>query len=145
MKKLTVADLKDLYPKVYEFLKNNDMTSLAEKRYELGDGDYVNVESYNTYNFLDRRYESHKKYIDIQYIVLGKETIVVEPISNLCVVEKYDESRDIAFYKNDIHGQDCNLEEGEMLELLPEDGHMPCISTNDSVKVKKAVFKMLIK
>lgn len=145
MIKLTVIELEKLYPKIYEFLQNNNMSTLEEKRYELGDGDYVNVESYNTYDFSVRRYESHKKYIDIQYIIIGEEKIVVKPVSDLHLVEEYCDSRDIAFYNNDVIGRDYMLKEGEMLELFPEDGHMPCISINDSVKVKKAVFKIQIK
>lgn len=31
-----------------------------------------------------------------------------------------------------------------MLLLTPEDAHMPCISVNESAKVKKAVFKIPI-
>lgn len=145
MKKIMITELEKSYPKVYEFLKSNDMNSLEEKRYELGDGDYVNVESYSTYDFNVRKYESHIKYIDIQFIIVGRENIIVEPVSSLRVVEEYDELRDISFYDNDVHGVDCVLEEKQMLELLPADGHMPCISINGSEKVKKAVFKIRIK
>lgn len=145
MKKITITELEKSYPKVYKFLKSNDMNSLEEKRYELDDSDYVNVESYSTYDFNVRKYESHIKFIDIQFIIVGRENIIVEPVSSLRVVEEYDELRDIAFYDNDVQGSNFILEEGEMLELLPEDGHMPCISVDGSIKVKKAVFKMRIK
>lgn len=144
MEKINYSELQRYYNKIYEFLSNHDMVNIAEQRYDLGDGEYVNVESYDTVRFEDRKYESHKKYFDIQYIIIGRENIVVEPVSELSVSEKYDENKDIVFYKNNVCGIDNFLEEGEMLLLNPEDGHMPCISIDKTVHVKKAVFKLLV-
>ncbi len=144
MVKLSLNDIKNSYPKAYNFIINHDMFNLVEQRYELGDGEYVNIESYNTYDFSQRRYESHKKYKDLQVILIGRENIIVEPINNLTVSEEYNPNKDIMFYENNVRGTDNYLEEGEMLLLDSQDGHMPCISINESVHVKKAVFKFLV-
>jgi YhcH/YjgK/YiaL family protein len=141
MKRLNKEDLKTAYPVAYEFLSTHDMVSLEEKRYELGNKAYVNVEAYGTYKFNERRYESHIKYVDIQCIIVGRENIIVEPVIFLSVVEEYNPKRDITFYKNDIHGFDNIMEAGDMLLLEPTDGHMPCVAIEESVYVKKAVFK----
>lgn len=142
MKRVSIEELKSMYPKAYKFLLTHNMKDVEEKRYELGDKAYVNVESYKTYQFEDRRYESHIKYIDIQCIIVGKENIIVEPIIKLSVDEEYDLERDIIFYKNNIHGSDNIMEAGDMLLLEPNDGHMPCISVEKVLFVKKAVFKI---
>ena len=142
MKRVSIEELKNICPKAYEFLLTHNMKDVEEKRYELGDRAYVNVESYETYRFEERRYESHIRYIDIQYIIVGKENIIVEPVTKLSVDEEYDPERDIAFYKNNVHGSDNILEAGDMLMLEPDDGHMPCISVEKSLFVKKAVFKI---
>jgi YhcH/YjgK/YiaL family protein len=144
MKRLNIEDLKVAYPDAYEFLSTHDMVSLEEKRYELGNRAYVNVESYDTYKFVERRYESHIKYVDIQCIIVGRENIIIEPVKNLSVVEEYNPEKDIAFYKNNIHGVDNIMKAGDMLLLEPADGHMPCVAIEESVHVKKAVFKFLV-
>ena len=144
MKKINIDELKKEFPKAYDFITSHDMKTISEQRYNLGNNEYVNVESYNTFDFEERRYEAHKKYIDIQCIIVGKENIIVEPVSNLSISEKYDEDRDIAFFVNSVRGVDNILIENDMLVLEPEDGHMPCISVEESEHVKKAVFKFLV-
>ena len=142
MKKITINDLKEHYTYIYEFIKAHDMIKLDEKRYELGNKAYVNIESYHTYKFEERRYESHIDYIDLQYIITGKEIIVVKPIFELVVDSPYNPDRDIIFYHNNIRGINMIMDAGDMMLLEPEDGHMPCVSVEDSVYVKKAVFKI---
>lgn len=144
MTKYVVNDIKNVFPKIYNFITTHDMKNLEEKRYDLGDGEYVNVESYNTYDFSERRYEAHKKYKDIQYIITGKENIIIKDVDLLVIDEEYDSNRDIIFYKNNIRGIDNIIEEGEMLLISPGEGHMPCVSIDGSVYVKKAVFKILV-
>lgn len=145
MKKLSIDGLREQFPVVYDFILTHDMAQIAEQRYELGDNVYVNVESYYTYEFKERRYESHTKYLDIQYLILGEEDILVVPVEELEIDEIYNPHRDISFYKNNVRGIDNILKAGDMLLLMPEDGHMPCIAVTDSVYVKKAVFKIPLK
>ncbi len=120
------------------------MLELEEGRYDLSNGIYLNVESYDIYRFEERMYESHLKYLDIQCILLGCEYIVVESISNLQIEVDYSADKDIVFYSNSIVGNCVLLEGGKLLLLTPEDAHMPCIRVNESAKVKKAVFKISI-
>lgn len=144
MRKISLNELKEQYTKVYDFITCHDMTELAEQRYDLGDDEFVNVESYSTFKFEERKYESHRKYIDIQCVIAGRENIIVEPICNLKITDAYNEERDIAFYNNAVRGIDCYVEAGEMLLLMPQDGHMPCVSIDNTVRVKKAVFKLKV-
>lgn len=144
MKKIKIEDVKKDFPKVYNFMQIYNLQELLEQRYDLGDDEYVNVESYDTFEFQNRRYESHKKYIDIQCIIVGRENIIVEPIQNLEILEVYNEEKDIAFYSNTVRGTDCYMETGEMLLLMPQDGHMPCVSIDKTAHVKKAVFKLKV-
>ena len=144
MRKLTMDEIKKSYSKVYNFIINNNLSNLKECRYELGEGDYVNIESYFTYDYYQRQYESHRRYRDIQVVIEGRENIIVESINKLVISKEYDDDKDIIFYKNDIKGKSNYLSSGEMLLLDPEDGHMPCVSIDESVYVKKAVFKILV-
>ena len=53
------------------WLKENDLEILEDRRYEIeGTDNYVSIQTYQTKN--DAKYESHRKYIDIQYDILFK-------------------------------------------------------------------------
>ena len=144
MKILSKEYIAKTYPVVENFINSTDMLSIKEDRYAITSTDYVNVESYNTFLFEDRQYESHRDYIDLQMIICGQEYIVVKSISELHAVSEYNSEKDIIFYSNDTCGQKILMKAGEFLELMPEDGHMPCISIDGSRRVKKAVFKIKI-
>lgn len=144
MKKLTVGELEKEYPDAYKFLFNHNINEISNLRYELNDTDYVNIESYQTQTFETRRYESHRKYIDIQYIISGEENIVTAPLDKLQIEEAYNTAKDIAFYRNNFYGTDNILKAGDMLLLGPDDGHMPCVAVGKPCGVRKAVFKIHI-
>jgi hypothetical protein len=70
------------WDKAFNFLKSNDLPGLEIKRYDIdGDNLFAPVSEYMTKNEEDAKYEAHQKYIDIQYVVSGKELIGVAPIS----------------------------------------------------------------
>lgn len=145
MKKIDLNELKSIYPDVYEFITSHNMDTLTEQRYELNNEDYVNVESYTTQLFSERKYESHRRFIDIQYIISGEENIIVTHTDNLETNTPYSDENDITFYKNNYTGTDNIINSGEMIILEPNDGHMPCVAVDKPSYVKKAVFKIKIK
>lgn len=142
MKRISLEELKTEYPSVYEFMISHNMETIGEQRYNLENKIYVNVESYKTFQYEERAYESHVRYMDIQYIITGRENIIVAPIDKLTATEDYDLDRDIVFYSNKFRGKNNFMKAGDMIVLNPEDGHMPCVSIDGSVHVKKAVFKI---
>ena len=144
MRKMSVRELESSFPSVFAFLCSHNLLSLDDGRYEIGENDYANIESYNTVCSKERLFESHKRFADIQCIIEGSETIIVEPVKNLQIAKKYDNEKDVVFYENENKGVGYILKKGEMILLLPEDGHMPCILVNESKRVKKAVFKIQI-
>lgn len=141
-----IEELKSISIDVYNFIVNNDMKSLYLGRHQINAKVYANVETYSTKDIKEGKFESHKKYIDIQYIISGEENIISEDISSLTVSEEYDETRDIVFYKDNGLGKDNILRSGEFIVLYPNDGHMPCISVNKDIPSsnKKIVFKVPI-
>ena len=80
----------------FEWLKNNDLESIKNGRYVINDNVYANVQDYTTKD--DALYEAHKEYIDIQYMVKGKELIGISDIKNCKIREPYDSDKDIAFF-----------------------------------------------
>ncbi len=145
MEKLTMEGLAKKYPEVYTFFETHDLASMENGKYPINDTDYVSVQSYDTKAYAEKRYESHHRFIDIQYIIDGTEKIVVAPVDTLVPCTEFDEVKDIIFYGNETAGEDIILTKGEMVDLLPEDGHMPGVSVAEAVPVKKAVVKVLIR
>jgi len=89
------------------------------------------------------RYESHEKYIDIQYVIKGKELMGITTRNKVTVDEAYNEEKDITFYTFD--GGDYRLATpSNFLIFFPDDMHRPSISAGDSVLVKKVVIKVKI-
>lgn len=92
------------------------------------------------------QYESHKKYIDIQLIVDGKEIIEVSNSSSLDILIPYDNMKDVMFYKQPVNANSrLILNKGDIAIFYPFDAHMPCVSYSQDDIVIKTVVKIPIK
>jgi len=85
--------------------------------------------------------EAHKKYIDIQIVLSGQETMGWTAIEN-CKneINPYNAENDIVFY-TDKPTTYVTVNPGEFAIFFPEDGHAPAISDG---RIKKAIVKVLI-
>ncbi len=73
---------KERWDKAFTFLKESDMTNMELKRYDLdGNNLYALLSEYMSKNEENARYEAHRKYLDIQYVVSGRELIGITPIN----------------------------------------------------------------
>lgn len=113
-------------------------------RYELAEGNFVNINEYFTKPVSDCKLEAHKKYIDIQLLLEGKEELHYTFTDGLTIGENYDENRDVMFFKNpDFPLNKIILEKGVFVLLYPYEAHKPQINYgNKLAKVKKVVVKM---
>ena len=68
--------IKELCPSAYDFIVNK-AEGAAVGKYDLENGAYVSVQEYTTKARSEAKYEAHKKFIDIQMILSGKELIAV--------------------------------------------------------------------
>lgn len=127
----------------FEWLKNNDLSTLPDGKYEIRENEiYANLQSYDTKETAP--YEAHKKYIDIQFMITGKEKIGVTAYSNCSLREEYNEEKDIEFLSCNITETYQILESGEFLVLFPQDAHQPSLSPDKKSNVKKVVVKVKI-
>jgi YhcH/YjgK/YiaL family protein len=110
-------------------------------RHELdGDKVFALVQRYQTKPQVEGKWESHRKFIDVQYVEEGVERIGWAPINKLTVTEPYDESKDIVFHKGD--GEFVTVPAGFFVIFFPEDGHMPGLAVDQPSPVKKVVVKI---
>lgn len=126
------------------FLKETNLKIIAEGRIELdGKNLFVGVDKYQSKKKDETRYEAHKKYIDIQYVISGKEQIGITTLSNTELLEAYNQEKDVVFYSSE-KGDYPKAHPGNFFVFFPEDIHRPGIKTDDSILVKKLVVKLQI-
>ena len=84
-------------------------------------------------------WEAHLKYIDIHYILKGEEKIEVGQIKDATLTKTYDEAGDYALYE--ASGESISMHQGDFMILFPNEVHKTAISINNTLEVKKIVFK----
>lgn len=132
------------WDQAFEFLKNTDLNSLPKGKAELdGQNLFYTIDFYLTKNMEDTRYESHQKYIDIQYVFAGEELMGITTTDQAQVTEPYNSEKDIIFYSSD-KGIFARANPAEYLVFFPEDVHRPLIKVGDNAAAKKVVVKIKI-
>ncbi len=128
-----------------DFIESLDCGTTISK-YTLSDKVYANIETYNTKQALNGKFESHNNYIDIQILLSGEEYIYYRSIEGLKILEKYNEQKDITFYSNDIvDSEKVKLDGTNFMLIYPHEAHAPQISVSDSdKKVLKVVIKVKV-
>jgi YhcH/YjgK/YiaL family protein len=115
----------------------------VEKRVIAGENVYAMHQVYTTKPVSQARFEAHRKYIDLQIIWKGRESIAVVPVQGLKVVTPYDAGNDIEFYKF-FRSTSLIMQPGIVAVLFPSDAHAPCLTDARSRVVFKTVVKVKI-
>ena len=80
--------------------------------------------------------EAHRQYLDIQYIVKGKEVMGWADLNDCQIVGEFNEAKDVGMYSGNF--EYITINEGMCYVAFPEDAHMPgrhLDVPNDFVKV----------
>ncbi len=128
--------------KALEYARAQDLAKLADGKHAIdGDRVFVLMQSYTTKPEIEARLEAHRKYIDIQLVVEGREVIYWAPIQGLEADGAYSDERDIIFFKGGVPGA-VALTAGCFAVFYPQDAHKPCCHWGAPAPVRKAVFKV---
>jgi len=128
--------LNEGFAKAFEFLSQPDLQELPVGKYEIdGDRIYAMVAKEPGRKKEDALLETHEKYIDIQFILAGTDTMGWKPKS-LCMqpTEGYDQHRDIQFFADQPDAWLATAS-GAFAIFFPEDAHLPLISSGQIHKV----------
>ncbi len=124
-----------------EFLRDPKTATLEEGRHEIdGERVYALVQRYTTTPASEKAFEAHRQYIDIQFVVSGRETSYWSPIASLSVRDQYRDEQDVAMY-NDGEASAVALRPGSFAVFLPQDAHKPGCTAGAPSEVKKIVVK----
>lgn len=115
-------------------------------RHELAGSDlYALVQTYTTKPAAGIVFESHRQYLDVQYLVAGRETILWAPVAALPVVtQPYDPAKDCALYAPGPAATAVRLSPGDFAMFLPADGHAPGLECDGPGDVVKVVVKVRV-
>lgn len=128
-----------------EYLSNNNLKDVENGKYNIdGEDVFINIQDYYTKPQNQGKWEAHRKYIDIQFMISGYEKVGVGPIDDFIKSETYNELKDLEFFQTDKALQFVEIKENDFLILFPNDVHMPQISIKESSYVKKAVLKIAV-
>lgn len=92
-----------------------------------GDNLFVDVNKYTTFSVADGVFEAHRKYIDLQFMIKGKEQMFQTSVDGLKVHTEYNPEKDaILFEQPEERTLECQVvSAGEFAVFGPEDAHMP--------------------
>lgn len=128
----------------FGFLRGANLKALPVGRTDIaGPSLFALVQDYQTKPVEQGFWESHRRYIDIQYIGIGAERLGHSPIENLRITHPFDDARDLIKYAG-AGGDFLTLREGQFAVFFPHDGHMPGIRIDGPAAVRKVVVKVAI-
>jgi YhcH/YjgK/YiaL family protein len=148
---MIISDLKDsrrietlhpLFTELFNYVKSHDILHAPLGRIDIdGDNLYINNSQPECKSKEEQNLELHYKYIDVQILLEGHETIGWKATNSLdanTVVTPYDDKGDFALY-HDQPTTYIDLQPGQFAIFYPEDAHAPIIGKG---KIRKMVAKV---
>jgi YhcH/YjgK/YiaL family protein len=139
--------IKSRWEKAFRWLKNEGWKNIPEGQTEIdGSEIYVLRSAYRSKVYSDCRFETHRRYADIQLVISGTELLEVRGREGLRVCEAHSVEKDIEFLDGDSRGANTViLSYPQAAVLFPDDAHKPCIAPNDIPgEIEKIVVKVLL-
>lgn len=126
-----------------DYLAKTDVTELAPGRYEVDDDKvFALVQRYDTKPREKGVWEAHRRYIDLQYVASGIETMGYAPLGSLTVSKPYAPEGDCELLEG--AGAFFDAAAGTFALFYPQDAHMPGLACGASQPVVKVVVKIAV-
>jgi len=132
---------KQGWDKAFAYLQRTDLGDIAPGKYEIdGENVFAIITEGPPKDFEATKFEAHHNYIDIHYVLKGKEKIGKAPLGTASIIQEYDSTKDIAFYT--AEGKYYESSPDIFFILFTGDAHRPGIKADESEVVKKLVIKV---
>ncbi len=141
----------------FDYLTNNDVATIDNGRYDLdGDNVFALVQRYEPKATANIIWESHRKYIDLQYIAVGHERMghaLLHDSDNTApptyVQQPYSDENDVTLYDpaHFAHLPLTPYTAGMFAIYYPHDIHAPSLSPTDQAateQLTKVVIKIAV-
>ncbi len=132
-----------LFRKAFDFISTTDFGSMALGKHLIeGDALFAIVMEYDTQEAGNCKVETHKKYIDLQYMIAGEEFVGIATLKDQKPINSYDIEGDFTFY-NESNLSKIQLKTGHFAIFYPNDMHQTMIQIERPQNVRKVVVKIL--
>lgn len=128
---------------ILDYLGKTDLSALEIGKYPIADDRiFVLVQEYETKDASEKKWESHREYIDIQVVLSGEEAMGYAPASRMAEKEAYRADKDVAIFQCPGREESVlTIRAGEFAAFFPQDAHRPGCAAGAPAKVRKAVIK----
>src|SRR4051812_33835869 len=83
----------------FDYLRSTVFETVADGKYAIdGEDLFAIVQSYATKPREQGRWEAHRHYADIQYLISGSEVMGIAPLGQMTVQEPYVREKDVEFF-----------------------------------------------
>ena len=127
--------------RVWDYINRIKPETLEKGSYDLDNGDFLKVVEYQTKNPDEYLFEKHEKFIDGFYMIDGIEKVLTTKQGKL--VKEYSPEKDVSFFTAEEYKEEI-IKKGDLMILVPEVLHCPCLDYEKTTTVKKAIFKISI-
>ncbi len=133
--------LKEGLSEAFGFLDQPGLEELPDGKYEItGDRVYAIIAHVDGRQVDDGEMEGHRKYLDIQYVISGEESMGWKPREGLVSSVEYDPEKDFEFFEGEPDSI-IRVPPGSFTIFLPTDAHLPLIGNGP---IHKVVVKVAV-
>lgn len=137
--------LSSRFAKAFACLRTVDGTQALGRHEIEGDAVFALVQRYETRPLTKARFEAHRRYVDVQYVHAGRETILWAPLASMQEeTQAYDSVKDAALFTVVPEVTPLHMSAGYFAVLFPEDAHAPCLLWETAGEVFKVVVKVAV-
>lgn len=129
-----------------DFIARGSMEGLQVGKHSIeGDEVYAVVSEYDAKDPSELPFEAHRRFIDIQLVLAGRELCYVAPIAACEASGPFDVEKDVRFYRvADGATVELPLSGTQFAIFFPGDVHRPSCRDAAPARVKKVVIKVAV-
>jgi YhcH/YjgK/YiaL family protein len=134
------ADLHPLFQRVFDYIRDTDLFAIEPGRYKIAGDDLIAiVEKVPAKTREMAKLEAHRRYIDIQLVLEGDETMGWKPLADcLNPISEHSMEKDIRFF-HDAPASYVPVPPDHFCIFFPEDAHAPLVGNGT---IRKVIFKI---
>jgi len=130
------------FPKAFAFLSRADLADLPDGQHEIdGDRVWAVLSSYNSREYAEGKYETHREYVDVQFLLSGEELIYWNDSAEMSSTG-YAADCDKENYGDPANPVGIHMAPGTALVLFSRDAHKANCRVTSVAPVRKALLKI---
>ena len=132
--------MNSYFPDIFAKIKSLTKADIGKKLVLEEDAAWVSVSSVESAPEGVRRFEAHKKFLDIHFVLEGEETFAYANVDGLTPDTAYNEAEDCLLLNGD--GTKLTLRTGDFCIVFPQDAHIPILEKSSEGKLVRGVAKI---